>query len=206
MATPIGHSLIAGLVYMNRTGARGLDLPVVLLFVLFANAPDLDFLPGILVGDPGAYHHGISHSLGIGLMFAVVVSLVATKASSRFTQLKLPALIAVGFVLYASHLLVDLVTLDNSVPFGMPLFWPISGAYVQMPLFVFPNVLHSGSQLSLHNAGLVLREILVFGPPLLYMTMLSRGWFRSGRRVGAVLAVGGAGALMALFVTVNPYF
>ena len=206
MATPIGHSLVAGLVYMNRTGARGLDLPVVLLFVLFANAPDLDFLPGILVGDPGAYHHGISHSLGIGLMFAVVVSLVATKASSRFTQFKLPALIAVGFVLYASHLLVDLVTLDNSVPFGMPLFWPISGAYVQMPLFVFPNVLHSGNQLSLHNAGLVLREILVFGPPLLYMTMLSRGWFRSGRRVGAALTVGGAGALLALFVTVNPYF
>ena len=206
MATPIGHSLVAGLVYMNRTGARRLDLPVVLLFVLFANAPDLDFLPGILVGDPGAYHHGISHSLGFALMFAVVASVVATKASSRFSQLKLPALIAVGFVLYASHLLVDLVTLDDSVPFGMPLFWPISGAYVHMPLFVFPNVLHSGNQLSLHNAGLVLREILVFAPPLMYMTLLSRGWFRSGRRVGAVLAVGGAGALMALFATVNPYF
>jgi len=75
-----------------------------------------------------------------------------------------------------------------------------------LPVFVFPNVVYSGSQLSLHNAGLVLREILVFGPPLLYMTMLSRGWFRSGRRVGAALTVGGAGALLALFVTVNPYF
>ena len=57
---------------MNRAGARGLDLPVVLLFVLFANAPDLDFVPGILLGDPGAYHHGISHSLGFALMVAVV--------------------------------------------------------------------------------------------------------------------------------------
>ena len=75
-----------------------------------------------------------------------------------------------------------------------------------MPVFVFPNVLHSGNQLSLHNAGVVLREILVFAPPLVYMALLARGWFGSGRRVGAVLAVGGAAALMALFVTVNPYF
>ena len=35
--------------------------------------PDFDFLPGILIGEPGAFHHGASHSLTSAVIFGVVV-------------------------------------------------------------------------------------------------------------------------------------
>src|SRR4029450_4324861 len=45
--------------------------------VLFANAPDLDFLPGLAVGDPDAFHRGVTHTLGAAVVGAAAVWLLA---------------------------------------------------------------------------------------------------------------------------------
>ena len=206
MATPIGHALVGGLLYFTGNRSHTIDVPVLLVYVFFANAPDLDFLLGILIGDPGAFHHGITHSLGFGVLFTAVVAAVLALTWQRFANYGLLKLAVVGFLAYASHLLVDFLTLDERVPYGMPLFWPFSNQYVHAPVYIIPNVLHSASQLSLHNLNVAFRELVVFGVPLLYL--MTMRWWMSPRAkiIGIALVTVLVGAALGAFVKVNPYF
>ena len=73
MPLPIGHALAGiamrqarpGLFFANRWADA-------FFFIFLANLPDADFLPGILLGCPNLYHHGIFHSLGAALAVALV--------------------------------------------------------------------------------------------------------------------------------------
>jgi membrane-bound metal-dependent hydrolase YbcI (DUF457 family) len=112
---------------------------------LAANAPDLDFLPGLLVGDINRFHQSLSHSLGAALIFGLAAALVA------FLFGRSPARIGVaGAALYASHLLLDLFCEDKRAPFGIPLIWPLSSEHVAMPWSIFKGVKHgiAGEELS----------------------------------------------------------
>src|ERR1044071_7547790 len=63
MPSPVGHSLAGLIAYQIAPEIDGMARGrVVALYLLAANAPDLDFLPGLIVGDPNRFHHGISHS------------------------------------------------------------------------------------------------------------------------------------------------
>ena len=66
--------------------------------------------------------------------------------------------------MFVSHIVLDLITLDNGFPYGMPLMWPISNAHFSAPFYIIPNVLHGGSALSSHNFNVALRELVVFSP------------------------------------------
>lgn len=207
MATPIGHTLVAGILYF--TGRRSLPtgFSLLVLYGLFANAPDLDFLPGILIGKANAFHHGISHSLGMGLIFAAVVTTVLVKTSQRFAQYGLLRLMLIGFILYASHIVVDYITLDNSYPFGMPIFWPITSQYFHAPLYIFPNVLHSSaSALSVHNLFVAGRELVVFAPPMLFLMFANRRFLTPVRGLWGLGITVYLGVVLALFINTNPYF
>ena len=168
MATPIGHSLagfaVTG-VLPQRAALRSL-IPVVLM----ANAADLDFLPGIFVGMPALYHHGLSHSLGA----AAIVSLLGALVMSRFGVAP-RAGFAVCFLAYASHLVLDLFAPDARPPFGIPLFWPLSDSYVAAPVTVLPGVHHAGRTdasvmewvlgiLVARNVGAIGIEVALFAP------------------------------------------
>ena len=206
MATPIGHALIGGICYFTGNRSHTVDVPVLLVYILFANAPDLDFLPGILVGNPGAFHHGISHSLGFGALFAGVVATILTMTWQRFASYGLLKLALVGFLLYVSHLAVDFVTLDNSIPYGMPLFWPFSNDYVHAPIYIIPNVLHSSDVFSLHNVNVAFKELAIFGVPLLYLMTMNWWMSRRARIIGTALVTLVTGTALATFIQVNPYF
>src|SRR6266540_3200703 len=82
MPSPIGHSIMGYIIYGSTTkpvaGKRWRRLG---LYLLIANAADLDFLPGLLIGDPNRYHHGISHSLGFAVLIALAYSLLVTLRS-----------------------------------------------------------------------------------------------------------------------------
>lgn len=157
MATPLGH-LLAGAA--AGAAARG-SLPparAALVAALAAAAPDLDFLPGILLGDPARFHHGASHSLGFVLLAALPL-LLLPRVPRRWAVVA-----AAG---YATHLALDLVTLDNSLPRGIPLLWPLSSAVFQSPVALLPNVQHTREPVvSLHNLRLVALELLLFVPLL----------------------------------------
>lgn len=141
MATPVGHSL-AGYVVFGLSGetqgprkARWL-----LLYICLANAADLDFLPGTLIGRPALYHQGISHSLG----FALVVSL-AVAGVCRLWGASFAAMFALSCTAYASHLMMDFLGSDTRPPYGIPILWPISGEHFISPIPIFWGVRHAGS-------------------------------------------------------------
>jgi len=168
MASPVGHGLLGYAVYRVTGSAKRQDRRNLLgLCVLLAIAPDFDFLPGILVGQPALYHQGLSHSLG----FAVVVSFgVAVAYSLQWGSLW--ADWGRFFLAYASHLVMDLFGPDARPPLGIPLFWPLSDVPYLAPLQIFWGVRHAKSTstatgewisalLSLHNLAAIGIEILV---------------------------------------------
>ncbi len=105
-----------------------------------ANLPDLDFLPGLLVGRPALYHQGVTHSMG----FALLVSL-GTAALYRLCGRPFSAVFHLGFLSYLSHLLLDALSPDGRLPYGIPLLWPLSTAYFSGPVALLLGVHHAGS-------------------------------------------------------------
>jgi LexA-binding, inner membrane-associated putative hydrolase len=89
MATPVGHSLAGYAIYRFLVPGEDHRPALLLVAVGMANAPDLDFVPGILAGAPATYHQGGSHSLAFaaaaGVTGAVMLhAVVGTVARSGF--------------------------------------------------------------------------------------------------------------------------
>src|SRR5262245_10247384 len=97
--------------------------------VLLANAPDLDFLPGLAVGDPNAFHRGMTHTIGAAALVATAVWVVARWRRARRPQWWA----AFAAAAYGSHLLVDWMTVDVIPPRGIQLLWPFSDRWLHAP-------------------------------------------------------------------------
>lgn len=167
MATPLGHFLAGATVGALCGGERRTGRPV-LAGGLVAMAPDLDFIPGLLLGEPARYHHAVTHTLLFALLAGMVAALAAPRARWRWTVL-------VGGA-YSSHLLLDFLTHDPSPPRGIPLFWPVISDALHSPIFVFPQVLHTiVCPVNLHNFTVMLLEIALLGPLLAAAALRARG-------------------------------
>jgi len=183
MSSPIGHSL-AGLVIAawREKSFKPKNLKVLALYIFVANAPDLDFIPGVLIGKPNLYHHGISHSIGAGLLFALVTAfLVNIKSGKRIWRD-----FFFMFSLYGSHLILDLISIDGRPPFGIPILWPFTDRYFMIPLL--PPVKHShldhatiaqvlADIFSTHNLYVIGLEIILTVP----FALIILWWFRKHR-------------------------
>lgn len=155
MSTPLGH-MLAGSAAAVTAGSRTPTLRVLAVGALAGGAPDLDFLPGLILGDPARFHHGPSHSL----LFAVLVAGLAWLLASRHRG----AWALAAGAAYASHLLLDALTVDPSPPVGIQLLWPVSDAYVASPFRPLPRVLHTAvNVINLHNFGVAVMELALFG-------------------------------------------
>jgi len=138
MATPIGHSLAGyALITIFKPPANHQQLRLLFLSIFMANAPDLDFLPGILVGSPALYHQGVTHSLGFALMVSLGIAGVCSLRGSSFS-----AIFNLCFISYLSHLVLDFFSPDGRLPYGEPLFWPLSANHFISPISVFLGVHH----------------------------------------------------------------
>jgi hypothetical protein len=181
LPSPIGHSLVAlGLLRVTdawqarRGGApapgpatpatRRERLWLLGALLVAANAPDFDFLPGILLGEPGLYHHGPPHSLAAAILAGGLAAGLA-----RWLGLQSPRRfgLLVGLV-FASHLLVDMMSTDRRFPIGVALFWPVYNEYLDFPFRIFLDIKRdpdaSGFVTSLwmrHNAIAVVWELVV---------------------------------------------
>ena len=182
MPLPIGHALAGIAIFQTRPGLffKKMWLDAV-FFVFLANLPDADFLPGLLLGSPNLYHHGIFHSLGAVLAVSAAISCIFFRKKKRFWELS-----ALVFLTMSSHLLLDFFTRDFSAPYGLPLFWPVSGDYFIASHSIFINITRSASSanffsslFSLHNLEAALREIIVLGG-LLLMAVIGRRWLHKG--------------------------
>ncbi len=160
MPSPVAHSLVS----MALVAPKPEKEPWVKwvgFWVVMGNFADLDFIPGILIGAPSRFHHGLSHSLLFAVSLAVVAYLLYPAFFKGHRAACWPFL-AVPF----SHLFLDMMTRDTVAPYGLPLFWPFSHHTVRFPFWVFLNM-NRGTRFhilfSWHNlAALCLEVVLTF--------------------------------------------
>ncbi len=133
MPTTLGH-VIAGYAVAEATSSRERSAnstwSVVLLAVFVANAPDLDFIPGLLVDNIPHYHRTMTHGLPAALVFATGLT-VALQSWWQGSRTSLWTLI---FVAYFSHIVLDVVTPDPTGGYGVRFLWPFASTWLVYPL------------------------------------------------------------------------
>jgi membrane-bound metal-dependent hydrolase YbcI (DUF457 family) len=160
MATPLGHYLLG--LSITQLFARDHDeRKQGLWLATIACVPDLDIIPGLLIGKLTQFHHGVSHSFAAAAIFSAA-GWLQLKWRGRMPSLDLGLLL---FLLYASHVVLDFFSLDTGAPYGVPLFWPWNHETYQSPWLLLPDVHHTRRPLlGTHNLFLMMREGLVFLP------------------------------------------
>ena len=139
MPSPIAHSIV-GLSFasVSKCGVARVFKNNTLNFLLICfvcAAPDLDIIPGIVVGLPALYHHGISHSFGFALLFGFILSSVIYVFNKKYYFSR-----ALFFTaLYSSHIILDLFCVDTGMinGYGMPLFFPFSSHRFSAQVILF---------------------------------------------------------------------
>ncbi len=179
MPSPLAHALVGAAAYAGLApdGRPRPDWRPWALAAFAGVAADLDFLPGLLVGDPSRWHHWATHSLAATLVFVLLVTPLASATLGAASRRA-----AILGVAYGSHLVLDLLTVDRTVPIGIPLFWPLSDAYYISPVLLFTDLHHGaswGAFVNWHNVGAVLTEAVVVGGAVAAFCALRLG--RPGR-------------------------
>ncbi len=160
------------------------------IFMVLANLPDADFLPGFLMGNPNMYHHHQAHSLGFAALMGILGGAIMWLVQRRFWPYFGLVFAAVG-----SHLVLDLLTQDFSEPHGMMLLWPLTSEYYDLPWKTFLAVHKSdrsadflGSVLHWNNFRVVVVELAIM-LPFAALATLRRFWImraqtptKAGRR------------------------
>jgi inner membrane protein len=141
MASPYGHALV-GLGLLNLccprwVSGRWKSILVYGLVVFGACSPDLDFLPGLLVGNLSRFHHGPFHSLGMAIALSLSTGILIAFWGKPPSLFRITGFV---FILIFSHLVLDFFTEDLKPPFGFPLFWPFSRTYYLSSWPVLPYV------------------------------------------------------------------
>ena len=150
MALPIAHAAAGYLVHRATRrddaapaagGRRSSDdWRRAALFMFLGNVPDLDFLVGFVLGRPGMFHRGVSHTVLAAIVFGVAVGAwTAWRGRGRFGATAL----AFGAA-WASHLVIDALTIDHRPPLGAQFFWPLSSEYFVAPFTIFSEILIDG--------------------------------------------------------------
>ncbi len=139
--------------------------------------PDLDFLVGFVLGRPGMLHRGVSHTVLAAVVFGLVAGVFVWW---RWRERFVPAAVAFGAA-YASHLLLDWLTIDSRPPAGGQFLWPFSAVYYIAPITIFTEIHIDGRT----RAGFL--ATVLAGPTLVVL----------GRELLIVGAVIGAWRLLA---------
>ncbi len=180
MPLPVGHSLLGYATYDAVTGEeRKTTWRALLLVVVVANLPDLDFLPGFLMGEPNRFHrHYLSHSLGA----AIVVGALLAAFFYRRRNKKFFSCFLLFFAVYFSHVVLDYFGVDRTNPLGVPMFWPLTSSHFMAPIGLFMSVQKSNDSGSffqtifvMHNLLATLWELALL-LPVVGMVKLARRW------------------------------
>jgi inner membrane protein len=188
--TPVGHALAGYAVYTFSVAPTNPNrLKLAFLCIFMATAPDLDFLPGILMGRPQLYHHGITHSLGFAFVASLVIAGIVSIRMKPFILIFSLCLIS-----YLSHLLIDFLGSSShnwhSVV-GIPLFWPISrekfsstvGLYLAFRYNSSPSatiIEWIKSMLNLYNINAIALEVALL-IPVIFLGEFYRRWLKRGQ-------------------------
>lgn len=147
MATPYGHALM-GLSLLNLCFPRQAALSkgsgwIMGGTLLAALSPDLDFLPGLLIGRPSQFHQGPFHSLGLAVGLALAFGLILRISKRRSSIISMAGFV---YILILSHLVMDYFSEDYRFPIGFPFFWPFSDQRVNSAFAIFPHAIRDISR------------------------------------------------------------
>jgi membrane-bound metal-dependent hydrolase YbcI (DUF457 family) len=127
MALCLTHAAAGYLVYEAARPAGRHRFGLLATAVVLANAPDLDFVPGLLTGVPGAFHRGPTHSIAAALLVAFAAAVLAwCRRADGYGAGWWAGFAAAA---YGGHLLVDFLTVDAVPPYGAPFLWPASARF-----------------------------------------------------------------------------
>lgn len=172
MSSPLGH-LSMGVAWAFAVMPTAPTRSQLLTGAAAAAAADLDFVPGLLVGDPARFHHGASHSV----VAMLIASAIVVGVKSRHGGLS-PRDVALVTGAFLSHLVLDWLTHDPGTRRGLPLAWPFSSQRFAAPLWAVPAVSRAWPPTLdwfLHSAWLVLAELALVVP------MVVGAWIGAGR-------------------------
>jgi len=176
MATPYGHTLL-GLTLLNVWYPQHLRLSnrTILAYggaVLLALSPDLDFIPGIFMGQPSIFHQGPFHSLGLALGLFFLALLGTLILAPHVSFFKITAFV---FIMVLVHLVVDYLTEDYRAPIGFPFFWPFSSHRVTSPFPIFPHPLRD-----FRNPDFLHQNLQVFFvESIIFLPLFFLSWLRT---------------------------
>jgi len=180
MASPVGHTLSGFSLYLlirGKPGTRLTTLEAATVLVV-SNLPDLDLIPGLVMGDSSMWHHRITHSfffafiLSVCILLAPVLLRGANKIDGRM-------IVSVGAVI-CLHVGLDFFTTDPHPPHGSQVLWPFSREYYLSPWTFLDPVRREpiDPALLMEWASIAIKELLIFSPPLLGAWW----WRRRGRK------------------------
>lgn len=134
--------------------------------VFFSMLPDIDVVPGILLGDFVGYHNQGTHSLLIGLGVAIAVGLILMRRYRRFWLWFWIALAG-----YTFHVIMDYFTTGER---GVMLFWPLSSDRFVSPFKIFYGVRWSEGLLHPAHLLTVGSELAFVGVIILIAYLMER--------------------------------
>ena len=184
MASPVGHTLAGYLGYRLIPALRGKPRSKQWAWgaIALANLPDLDFFPGLLIGNAFAFHRQGSHTLiaaiAVGSLVALGVKLTARwdTQTPEFSKLRWLWWGLWATAVYLGHLGLDLLMVDRTPPFGLQLLWPFSEAFFASPIAIIPG-LRFDFIVSWHNLAVMGIEILWLVPMIwLAGAINSKSW------------------------------
>lgn len=157
--SPVAH---AGLGLLGwRIFDRKKTVGTLILYVLIANAADIDFLlHAVFKGHALFIHQYYTHNLAFVLAIALGCMFLLADGKSRL------GLVLAGI----SHLAVDLIVIDTLKPVGIRLFYPLSEKFFNLPWFPY---LQRGTwkvMTSPRNMGILGLEFAIFVLPVLLIS------------------------------------
>lgn len=160
--SPIGHSLTGMTFYClaSRQGILKKNIGALLLVGIISNLPDLDFIPGLLLGTLNIFHNLFTHSL----FFALFVTLLFIPFKNLQKTCELNPWTV--FMLISLHLVIDSFCgpqLGFHETYGVAFFYPLHKNWISMPFTIFPGIKHKdlSSILTLYNLRTVSVELAV---------------------------------------------
>jgi membrane-bound metal-dependent hydrolase YbcI (DUF457 family) len=164
MPSPIGHGLAGLTVHVLASrGASELRAPVrAVLVVGAAILPDIDLL--FFFVDGRNHHNRETHSLGAAILAAAALFLLA-----RGRRWPRPGALAVAVgAAWMTHVLLDYLNRDTTLPVGIMAFWPFDAGFYKSPWPLFLDIGRTLDWATVgHDAVAALWEFVVLTPLLL---------------------------------------
>ena len=146
--------------------------------------PDLDAVPGLLVGDIGRYHNNASHSLLAGGGVALLAGLLAAALLGGRRKAAWLAWSGASLTAYLLHVSMDLFTGER----GVLLLWPLPVRFTA-PFKLFYGVQWGLGWISAWHLWTLFTEFLFFAGLFLLLKLagaINNRFFHNGKNKGKI--------------------